>query len=213
MTNSGAANADLKPKTRAERSREMRERIITAFISCIEKYGLADSSVGQIINEAGISRGAFLHHYKAKHLIYKDAALRLVTDAFLKVSDIPVHPDGPADDMKRVLRTIWEEVITAPEGRAFSELMQAARTDELVAQYLRRPAFRALRLFGYAAKRRFPFKKNSSVKTSDFLRMTQWTLRGMAADTALAYQPDFFHRQIDLLVDDIAEELEVGAGA
>lgn len=211
--NGDAAKATSLPRTQAERSRQMRERIITAFISCIEKYGLADTSVSQITKEAGITRGAYLHHYKAKHLIYKDAALRLVTNAFKKVSDIPVHPDGPAADLKQVLRRIWEEVVIAPEGRAFSELMQAARTDEMVAQYLRRPAFRALRLFGYVAKRRFPFKPGSRIQTNDFLRMTQWTLRGMAADTALAYQADFFHRQIDLLVEDIAKELESGAEA
>lgn len=200
-----------RPRTQAERSRQMRERIITAFISCIEKYGLADASVSQIIKEAGITRGAYLHHYKAKHLIYKDAALRLVSDSFRKVSDIPVHPDGPAADLKQVLRRIWDDVVISSEGRAFAELMQAARTDEIVAQYMRRPVFRALRIFGYVAKRRFPFREDSRIKTNDFLRMTQWTLRGMAADTALVYQADFFHRQIDLLVDDIADQLETGA--
>lgn len=207
MTDTDETRETPKPRTQAERSRQMRERIITAFISCIEKYGLADTSVSQITKEAGITRGAYLHHFKAKHLIYKDAALRLVSDAFRKVSDIPVHRDGPAADMKHVLREIWEEVIIAPEGRAFAELMQAARTDEMVAQYLRRPAFRALRIFGYVAKRRFPFREGSRIQTNDFIRMTQWTMRGMAADTALVYQADFFHRQIDLLVDDIAEEL------
>lgn len=200
-----------RPRTQAERSRQMRERIITAFISCIEKYGLADASVSQIIKEAGITRGAYLHHYKAKHLIYKDAALRLVSDSFRKVSEIPVHPDGPAADLKQVLRRIWDDVVISSEGRAFAELMQAARTDEIVAQYMRRPVFRALRIFGYVAKRRFPFREDSWIKTNDFLRMTQWTLRGMAADTALVYQADFFHRQIDLLVDDIADQLETGA--
>ncbi|MEL7041521.1 MAG: TetR/AcrR family transcriptional regulator [Pseudomonadota bacterium] len=211
LTDKHQTDGKARPRTQAERSRQMRERIITAFISCIEKYGLAETSVSQITKEAGITRGAYLHHFKAKHLIYKDAALRLVSDSFRKVSNIPVHPDGPAADLKQVLHCIWEDVVISPEGRAFSELMQAARTDELVAQYMRRPALRALRIFGYVAKRRFPFRAGSKMKTNDFLRMTQWTLRGMAADTALVYQADFFHRQIDLLVDDIADELETGA--
>lgn len=210
MTDSEKTKDSPRPRSQAERSRQMRERIISAFISCIEKYGLAETSVSQITKEAGITRGAYLHHFKAKHLIYKDAALRLVSDSFRKVSDVKVHPDGPAADLKHVLHIIWDEIITAPEGRAFAELMQAARTDELVAQYLRRPAFRALRIFGYVAKRRFPFREDSHIKTNDFVRMTQWTLRGMAADTALVYQADFFHRQIDLLVDDIADELQTG---
>ena len=211
MTGEDRLESTLRPRTQADRSRQTRERVVTAFIVCIEKYGLADASVSRITEEAGVSRGAYLHHFRSKHLIYKAAALKLVSDAFLKLSHIPFHPDGPEADLRHVLRRVWDDVVTEKEGRAFAELMQAARTDQVVAQYLRRPALRALRIFGWAARRRFPFRTDSQIKTNDFVRIAQWTLRGMAADTALVYQPDFFHRQIDILVDAVAEELDTGA--
>lgn len=198
-------------RTQAERSRDMRDRIVAAFITCIEKYGLPEASVSRITDEAGVSRGAYLHHFRAKHLIYKAAALRLVSEAFRKLGTVEGHPTDPKEDLRLILRSVWDDVITSREGLAFVELMQAGRTDEVVAQYLRRPAFRFLRLFNWAARRRYRLKPDAPFTSADMVRMLLWTLRGMSADKALVLQPDYFYNQIDRIVELYAPSLELEA--
>lgn len=197
-------------RSQESRSRAMRERLVTAAIKCIETHGYAGASVSRIIEEAGVSRGAYLHHFKAKHLIYKAVALRLVSDVFRRLGELQPHEGSTKEDLRAVLHTLWDDVVTGPEGRVFSELMQAARTDEVVAQHLRRPAFRALRIFGWGAMRRFPVAESSSLTSLDVVRLAQWTLRGMALDTALTLDPKFFHRQIDLFIDMLSPHLPDG---
>jgi len=189
------------------RSRAMRDRLVRAAITCIETHGYAGASVSRIVEEAGVSRGAYLHHFKVKHLIYKAVALRLVSDVFRRLGTLDNNEVSTAEDLRSLLHGLWKHVIEGPEGRVFSELMQAARTDEVLAQYLRRPAFRALRIFGWAALRRFPVAPHSPLASLDMVRLAQWTLRGMALDTALSLDPKFFHRQIDLFVDVLAPHL------
>lgn len=194
-------------RSQEERSRAMRERLVTAAIACIEAHGYSGASVSRIIDEAGVSRGAYLHHFKAKHVIYKAVALRLVSDVFRRLGDLQPNEASTLEDLRAVLHKLWDDVVTGAEGRVFSELLQAARTDEIVAQHLRRPAFRALRIFGWAALRRFPVAEGSPLTPLDVVRLAQWTLRGMALDTPLSLDPKFFHRQIDLFIDMLAPHL------
>lgn len=197
-------------RSQESRSRAMRERLVTAAVTCIETHGYAGASVSRIIEEAGVSRGAYLHHFKAKHLIYNAVALRLVSDVFRRLGDLQPLEGNTREDLRAVLHTLWDDVVTGPEGRVFSELMQAARTDEVVAQHLRRPAFRALRIFGWGALRRFPVVEDSPMTPLDIVRIAQWVLRGMALDTPLSLDPQFFHRQIDLFVDMLSPHLPDG---
>ncbi|MEM1391063.1 MAG: TetR/AcrR family transcriptional regulator [Pseudomonadota bacterium] len=209
MTSRQTVGESKGRRTQAARSEEMRERIVAAFITCIEKYGLSEASVSRITQEAGVSRGAYLHHFRAKHMIYKAAALRLVTRAFRKLSSIEGDPTNPKEDLRLILRALWDDFVIAPEGLAFVELMQAGRTDEVVAQYLRRPAFRVLRLFTWAARRRYRLKPDTPYTNADMVRMILWTLRGMSADRALVLQADFFDHQIDTIVAMYAPALDV----
>ncbi|MEL7232693.1 MAG: hypothetical protein AAGJ85_09315, partial [Pseudomonadota bacterium] len=155
------------------------------------------------------SRGAYLHHFRAKHMIYKAAALRLVSEGFRKLAQVEARPESPKEDLRIILRHVWDDIITGPEGLAFVELMQAGRTDEVVAQYLRRPAFRFLRLFTWAARRRYRLKPDAPYTSADMVRMILWTLRGMSADKALVLQADYFYKQIDILVEIYAPSLEL----
>ena len=53
-------------RTQEQRSDAMRERIIQAVLTCLEKDGFAGTTVSRIINIAGVSRGAPLHHFSSK---------------------------------------------------------------------------------------------------------------------------------------------------
>ncbi len=200
-------------RTQEARSRAMRARLVSAAIESLEHDGFAGASVTRIIETAGVSRGAYLHHFRTKQLIYKAVADEIVHRVFRRLAaSPPAHSAKPSERLRLLLHTIWEEVINGPEGRVYAELMQAARTDEIVAQHLRGPAFRALRIFGRAVARQFPTKQQTGLDSRDIVRLAQWFLRGMVLDAALSLDPKFFGQQIDLFADAMTPHLDGKVG-
>ncbi|MEO0881366.1 MAG: TetR/AcrR family transcriptional regulator [Pseudomonadota bacterium] len=192
---------------RAEKAYATRLKIVRAAITSIEQNGYSGTSVSRIIEAANVSRGAYLHHFRSKHLVFRAVALQLISDVFRRFGDVQLDSENPEQALRSILHLLWEDILTGPEGRVFTELLLAARTDEVLAVHMRRPAFRALRIFGWAAARRLPTRPDSPLRGMDLVRMAQWLLRGMALDQPLAMDPNFFHRQIDLVVDFLSPHL------
>ena len=65
-------------RTQAERSDAMRRRVLDATLECLQKDGYARTTVGRIIEVAGVSRGAPLHHFPSKSALIAAAAERLI---------------------------------------------------------------------------------------------------------------------------------------
>jgi AcrR family transcriptional regulator len=53
-----------------QRSEETRARILEAAIKLFSKYGYNAASVDDICTEAGVSKGAFYHHFKTKQALF-----------------------------------------------------------------------------------------------------------------------------------------------
>ncbi|MEO1404911.1 MAG: TetR/AcrR family transcriptional regulator [Pseudomonadota bacterium] len=198
---------NVEPTSRQQKAQATRLKLVRAAMTCVERYGYSGASVSRIIETAGVSRGAYLHHFKAKHLIFRAVALQLVSDVFHQLSQLKFDDKNPEDTLRLILHSLWEDILQGPEGRVFTELMLAARTDEILATHMRRPAFRALRIFGWAAARRLPTRPDSPLRGIDVARIAHWSLRGMALEQPLSMNPLFFRRQIDLIVDCLSPHL------
>ncbi len=60
-----------KRRTQAERSREMRTRILDAAVTVLRRKGYAQFRTADVAKAAGVSRGAQLHHFATKEkLVY-----------------------------------------------------------------------------------------------------------------------------------------------
>lgn len=55
------------------RSDETRNRILEAANLLFSKHGYDATGVAEICQEAGVSKGAFYHHYPSKHTVFLDA--------------------------------------------------------------------------------------------------------------------------------------------
>jgi AcrR family transcriptional regulator len=68
----GKARANAKTdatnssRSQDERSEEMRSRLITASIGVLRERGFAGFNTEAVVQNAGVSRGALLHHYRRK---------------------------------------------------------------------------------------------------------------------------------------------------
>jgi AcrR family transcriptional regulator len=53
-------------RTQAQRSAEMRERLLDATISVLIEYGFAGTTTARVVEAAGVTKGAQLHHFPSK---------------------------------------------------------------------------------------------------------------------------------------------------
>lgn len=61
----GGVNATSRSprRTQAQRSAEMRERLLDATVACLIEYGYAATTTARVVEKAGVTKGAQLHHF------------------------------------------------------------------------------------------------------------------------------------------------------
>ena len=125
-TRNGGQNPD---SWQAQKSASTRNQIVEAAIQAFVKLGYANTTTTHIAEQAGLSRGAMLHHFPSKMDIVKAAIEHLHEkrlSAFRRsVTEIP----GDADRVTMACEAYLAHV-QHPMFVAFFELSVAARTDE-----------------------------------------------------------------------------------
>ena len=124
--------AKTKPprrRTQAERRATTRAALLDATIDCLVEYGYAGTTTVRIVERAGVSRGAQVHHYATKADLVSEAVRHLATkraNEFLEE-----FAGGIPRGRKRIealLDKVWA-MHTSPLFAASMELFVAARTD------------------------------------------------------------------------------------
>ena len=132
-TRNGGQNPD---SWQAQKSASTRNQIVEAAIQAFVKLGYANTTTTHIAEQAGLSRGAMLHHFPSKMDIVKAAIEHLHEkrlSAFRRsVTEIP----GDADRVTMACEAYLAHV-QHPMFVAFFELSVAARTDEELRAILR----------------------------------------------------------------------------
>lgn len=81
-----------------QRAQETRQRILEAAARVFAHEGYGQAAVEDILTEAGISRGAFYHHFSGK-----DEVFRALLDEHLEQEFVELRGLGPADSVREVL--------------------------------------------------------------------------------------------------------------
>lgn len=115
--------------TRKEQRARTHEALLDATIRCLVTHGYAGTTTQRIQDEAGVSRGALLHHFGSKSellvaAIHHIAEMRLREFSEL-VADLGEGPQA-LEQMVRAIRS----VMAGPPFQAAIELWTASRTDE-----------------------------------------------------------------------------------
>lgn len=128
-----AATLAAKPRShQANKSAATRKRLIDAAIKCIVKHGYADTTTLQVANEAGLSRGAMLHHFENGRELIKATVAELHErrlNAFRRAAE------RNAENSRGMVRDYWRQ-LQKPGFVAFQELAMAARTNAELAEIL-----------------------------------------------------------------------------
>jgi AcrR family transcriptional regulator len=106
-----------------------RVALLEAAVRCLHQRGYASFTTQAVADEAGISRGAMLHHYASKADLIQSVVdfamyrrIEMFRDQILKLSEQQRTEEG------RGIEAFWTTLQT-PEYQALMELNMAARTD------------------------------------------------------------------------------------
>lgn len=121
--------APKRRRTQEERSATTRAALLDATIDCLVEYGYAHLTTTRVVERAGVSRGAQVHHFPTKAELVSEAVRHLAgkrIEEFLQT--MPRLPRSEEKRVSRILDLIWE-VHNGPLFEAAIELWVAARTD------------------------------------------------------------------------------------
>ena len=176
-----AANAGKSSEIgrQAQKSASTRKLIVEAALQCLIKYGYSQTTTPRIADEAGLSRGAMMHHFSNRLTVIQAAVEHLHNKrlrAFRRaVSTLP--EDKP--HLHDALEAYWRHV-THPLFVAFHELAVASRTDKELEKILR-PAQGAFYDEWYRlAVDMFPEWQDDKKNFDLALNFVQVTLEGLA---------------------------------
>ena len=175
-------------RSQGERTEQMRERLIEATLDSLASEGYANTTVSQIIERAKTSRGAFLHHFPNKSLLIEAATLRLAKNLYRLLGEA-VSTVGDSDNrLEAMILNCWDTLFETRENQVILELMNASRKDEDLAFIMRHLAHRCMEMLVQATHHYFePRAQAESIP--DVMTLTQWVVRGMAADLHLLQKP------------------------
>jgi len=117
-------------RTQAERTASTRAALLDATIDCLVEDGYAGTTTTRIVERAGVSRGAQVHHFPTKAELVAEAVRHLAerrAEAIL--AEALQVPARGRRRFERVLDLLWR-IHMGPLFAASVELWVAARVDE-----------------------------------------------------------------------------------
>ncbi|KZK77312.1 HTH-type transcriptional regulator BetI [Pseudovibrio sp. Ad46] len=120
-----------------QRGENTRKALIKSTIDCLDRLGYAETSINRVLEGVDVSRGALMHHFPSKEDLVigtVDFLLSRILRHYQQESpnsfpfaQVTHSGNGTLAD---ALVTYWKNIIDTPEGRAFSEIIMATRTDK-----------------------------------------------------------------------------------
>ena len=182
-----ATSTARKHRTQAERSERTRELLLDATVECLVELGYAHTTVQEICQRAGLSRGAQQHHFTTKAELMTSALEHL----FARLSAQILHttaelPPGP-ERIEVGIDQLWA-AYSGTLSTAAVELWVAARTDP----ELRRSLLPVDRALGHATLQFYrqiighgDDEAADEQRTETLLLLTVNLIRGLALDAMI----------------------------
>ncbi len=115
----------------AQKSAMTRDRILDAAISCFIEEGYNKMTTAKVASNAGVSRGAMLHHFPSKTELIQATVeylhQKLLDDYTNRVNRIEITDEGHA--RRRAGLDAYWDYLTGDLANAYHELCVAGRTD------------------------------------------------------------------------------------
>jgi AcrR family transcriptional regulator len=201
-----------KRRTQAERSDAMRERLLEATLECLRTDGYAGTSVSKIVQKAGVSRGAHVHHYPSKTALLADAAEHLMRLTYRRLGHVLLGTARSENRLDGFLHHAWTDLAATAINEIYVELLIASRRDEALAEILRTLGGVANKALSAAADHYFEPVDPAVASARDLTILNHWMLRGMALDIVLAGGTERFEDYLKIWGRVLATHLKAREG-
>lgn len=165
-------------KTQADRSADMRARLVEATIASLVENGHARTTAVEVCRRAGVTRGALHHHFSDLPDLLAAAMIDTYERHFL--SPAPQRSFTSLDDW---IEQAWER-ICQPEFKAVIEVWLAARNVPSLAKGLRPAIERYKQVFSIEGSDRLRRLIGSSKDVQAFYRLACEAMIGLALGRA-----------------------------
>lgn len=184
-----APSAPIPRRTQSERSDAMRKRLVEATLVCLGRDGYSGTTVSSVVRQAGVSRGAHLHHFPNKNALILAAADRLLRQAYRVLGELLLGVAQEDNRLQALVATAWKELFDTPMFNAFLELLMASQHDAHLARSLQKLFASAAQAIDPPIAHYFEPRGAQSLSPRDLFLMTPLMLSGLAAIRHLMRQP------------------------
>ncbi|MDG1066674.1 MAG: TetR/AcrR family transcriptional regulator [Luminiphilus sp.] len=189
----------------AEKSAMTRRAILEAAVRCLVQEGYNKTTTAMIASEAGVSRGAMMHHFSARAEVIK------VVIAFLHERRLDEYRQLMGEkniakkitraDVRRSVEAAWE-YHNLPSFVAYQELVSAARTDDELGEVIEEFEKDFEKQFLLTAKTVFPqWRGVKSLQAAHDL--VHFAMHGMATTYRCSKRKKRAESIIDLVTDQL----------
>ncbi|WP_321390385.1 TetR/AcrR family transcriptional regulator [Emcibacter sp.] len=193
----------------ATKSARMRTQILDAAIRCFVKLGYSRTTTTEIAREAGVSRGAMVHHFSNKQQLIKAAVEHLNMKRINDFKETILASDPAADHTDQGIDLYWQH-LTSPYFVAFHELSVAARTDPELEKILIPSVKEFEKEWFQTARQLFPEWEGTGELFLLAMDITQFLLEGMSINTMFIRNPKRYERIRNYLKIRLREILAMG---
>jgi AcrR family transcriptional regulator len=124
-------------RTQEERRTTTRTALLDATLQCLDEDGYAHTTTTRIARQAGVSRGAQLHHFPTKIELVTEAVAHLFERRHAEFLDAFARLPAEAARVEAAIDLLWE-MFRGPTFLVWLELAVAARTDPELAEPVQR---------------------------------------------------------------------------
>ncbi len=172
------ASIAVERRTQADRSSDMRARLIGATLASLIESGYARTTTVEVCRRAGVTRGALHHHFADLPQLLAAAMSDTYDRCFLKPSRA-----RPFSRLDAWIDDAWAR-LSRPEFKAVIEVWLAARNEPALAEGLRPAIDRYKQLFSIEASDRLKRLIGTSKEVQAFYRLACETMIGLALGRA-----------------------------
>jgi AcrR family transcriptional regulator len=191
----------IEPTHQALKSAQTKARLVDATIRCLVKYGYSKTTTPKVAEEAGLSRGAMLHHFENGRQLMQATVVELHHKrlrAFRRAAETKDH------NVHTLVRAYWGQLLR-PNFIAFQELSIAARTDKDLAAILEPVRIEFRERWYELAIQMFPEWQRDIASFQLALALSQNLLEGLAINH-LTYD-GIDETVIDALLDHLEQQI------
>lgn len=117
----------MSERSSQERGERTRERLLEATLTCLVEHGLALTTMQRVQNEAGVSRGALVHHFATMDELLVGAVHHVAARQLETLRRAAAQLESGAKGRAQRVRLL-HSVMSGPLFLAGIELWMAART-------------------------------------------------------------------------------------